>query len=49
MKSKLFVFIILAELLCAYVAAAYALAYDLGLILAIFYWEYLGLMAWDVA
>ena len=48
MKSKLFVFIILAELLCAYVAATYALAYTFGQILAIFYWEYLGPMTRDV-
>ena len=48
MKSKLFAFVILAGFLGAYVAAAYAFAYTFGLILAIFYWEYLGLMTWDV-
>lgn len=48
MKSKLFAFLTVTGLLCAYVAAAYALAYTFGQVLAIFYWEYLGLLPWDV-
>ena len=44
MKSKLFVFVTLAGFLCAYAAVLYAFAYTFSLILANFYWEYLGLM-----
>ena len=44
MKFKLFVFLTVTGFLCAYVAAVYAFAYTFGLILANFYWEYLGVM-----